>query len=241
MRGCMHGVLMRCLAALLPSALAWSAAAATATDCTRQPVAPARAHAVGTDMVVNGLPTRVLTMEFAGTAEAVSDAWRQYWTREGVPARGQRAGGQYVLSAIDGLCHYVLSLEPRPAPGGYVAGIFSVSKLAPVASGAGLGELGLPPGAKVLSDVQSTDRGQRGRTLVVRLPGNAQGARQRAADRLAAQGWSSVVQMPAPMADGSGRIEGLTLAMQRQQERMDATFVDRAGQTDAVITVARPE
>ncbi len=226
------------LALALP---AHAALAQSAADCRRQPLAPARAHVVGDDMVVNGMPTRILAVQFGEPAEAVSEAWRRYWTRESVPARAQSVSGQYVLSAIEGECHYVLSLEPARTPDGRTAGLFSASRMATVAPRQSLAEIGVPLAAKVMSDVESRDRGLRGRTLVLRLPGRAQAARERYASDMRARGWTSLAQMPAPATDGSGRTEGHTLAMQRGQDRLDAAFVDRAGQTDAVLNLARPE
>ena len=63
--------------------------AVAGTACNKTPVQPQSAEAIGRDMIVNGVPTSVVGMQFAGTPKDVSKAFRDFWTREDVPAKGR--------------------------------------------------------------------------------------------------------------------------------------------------------
>lgn len=98
-----------CLAGALISPTAFADSA-----CNKQPVPAASVQAVGRDMIVSGVPTSVLAVDFNGTPEDVTNQFRDFWTREDVPFKGQRGPSGLLLSALDGNCHYVLTSRRSP-------------------------------------------------------------------------------------------------------------------------------
>jgi hypothetical protein len=213
-----------------------------ADACSRQPVAAQRVQMLGRDMLVNGVPASVYGMEFDGSPDDVSNAFRAFWTRAHVPAVGRRNGSDLLLAALDGACHYVLVVPPR-VDGAPTKGLMSVMRL----DGAGTAQhldgadIPLPEGARTVSDVESRDGRQTGRTWVLEVSGDMKDNAQRYAQRLQQAGWRVVAQSPALRLDGSQRVIGDVLSMRRGSDAIDAAFTNRKGQTEAVIhATARP-
>ncbi|MDQ7978472.1 hypothetical protein QYH69_14575 [Paraburkholderia sp. SARCC-3016] len=227
---------------------------AAAAQCERIPVQPERVQVIGHDMLIDGIPTTVFDLQFTGSAHEVSDAFRAFWTREGVPAKARLESSGLLLSALDGPCHYVLQVAPvREGP--HAKGLMSVMRLAggdtthhiPDAA------IPLPPGATRVSDVESRDPGQSGRTSIVRVTGDAAQQARRYSDMLAAQGWSAIAIAPAYAVsgtangaddgaiDGAQQVAGTAIAMQRGSDRIDAVFSGGSGNgaTQAVIHLTR--
>lgn len=208
------------------------------TACNKQPVKAERTQAVGRDMIVNGVPTSIWRLEFGGTPDDVSNEFRDFWTHEDVPAKGQRQPAGWMLTALDDTCQYVLNVQ-TPRPGARTSGLLSVMNL----SGNARHQIPdsatpLPDGGTVISDVESRDPGQAGRTWLIELPGRARDNAQRYSDQLSDHGWSMVAKAPAYVADGSQQA-GDAVVMQRGGERLDAVFSDRNGKTQAVVNAAR--
>jgi hypothetical protein len=191
---------------------------------------------IGRDMLVNGVPASVYGMEFDMSPDQVSDAFRAFWTRAKVPAMGRRDASGLMLAALDGACHYVLVIAPR-ADGGPTKGLMSVMRVDGVRAQHRIDAAGvaLPEGARHVSDVESRDGRQKGRTWLLVMAGDTKDNAQRYARRLQEAGWRIVAQAPALRLDGSQRETGDVLAMQRGGERIDAVFSKRNGQTEAVI------
>ncbi|SDJ50347.1 hypothetical protein SAMN04487926_15621 [Paraburkholderia steynii] len=211
-------------------------AVASGQACDRQSVHAERVQMIGRDMLVNGVPTSVYGMEFDGTPDDVSDAFRTYWTRAHVPATGRRDASGTLLAALDGMCHYVLVIPPR-VEGSRTKGLMSVMRLdgADAAHRIGASTVPLPQGARAVSDVESRDGRQTGRTWLLEVNGDTKDNAQRYARRLQEAGWRIVAQAPALRLDGSQRAMGDVLAMQRGSERVDAVFSNHNGRTEAVI------
>ena len=207
--------------------------------CDKQPVKAERVQAVGLDMLINGVPTSVRALDFAGTADEVSSAFREFWTQEDVPAKGIRGPDGLVLSALDGACLYVLTI-PDAQEGAPTKGTLSVMQISRQKASHAIAGSAIPlPEGTTISDVESRDPGQAGRTWLIQMSGNASDNARRYANQLAQQGWSTVAQAPAFQLDGSGRVLGSALAMQRGNDRLDAIFTARNGQTEAVINATR--
>jgi len=204
--------------------------------CDRQPVHAERVQMIGRDMLVNGVPASVYGLEFDGTPDDVSNAFRAFWTRSHVPATGRRDASGMLLAALDGMCHYVLVIAPR-VEGSRTKGLMSVMRLdgTGAAHRIGASTVPLPEGASAVSDVESRDGRQTGRTWLLEVSGATQDNAQRYARRLQEAGWRVVAQAPALRLDGSQRAMGDVLAMQRGSERIDAVFSNRNGRTEAVI------
>ncbi|HEY3598002.1 MAG TPA: hypothetical protein VGL08_10895 [Paraburkholderia sp.] len=213
---------------------------AAATSCDRQPVKPERVQILGLDMLVNGVPTSVYGLEFAESPEQVSDEFRAFWTRDAVPAKGQRGPSGLLLTALDDTCHYVLLLAPQPR-GAHTKGVMSVMRLTGGATRHLIPDsaVPLPQGGNTVSDVESHDPGQTGRTWIVDIGGDPAANAQRYSSLLTQQGWSTVAQAPAYRLDGSPRVQGNAVALQRGADRLDAVFSDRNGQTEAVVHATR--
>ncbi|GJH38094.1 hypothetical protein CBA19CS91_35075 [Paraburkholderia hospita] len=213
-------------------------AVASAQACDRQPVHAERVQMIGRDMLVNGVPASVYGMEFDGTPDDVSDAFRAFWTRAHVPATGRRDASGTLLAALDGVCHYVLVVPPR-VEGSRTKGLMSVMRLDGAGVGAthriGASTVPMPDGARTVSDVESRDGRQAGRTWLLEVNGGTKDNVQRYARRLQEAGWRVVAQAPALQLDGSQRAMGDVLVMQRGSERIDAVFSNRSGHTEAVI------
>ncbi|MFC0399671.1 hypothetical protein [Paraburkholderia rhizosphaerae] len=211
-------------------------------ECDRRPVQPERIQAIGRDMLVNGVPTAVYGLEFAQSADRVSDAFRAFWAREGVPAKARLESSGLLLTALDGACHYVLLITPvrKASP---AKGVMSVMRLNGGTARHRIPDTvaPLPPGSKTVSDIESHDPGQTGRTWIVRLDGDAASQARRYGNVLAAQGWTTVALMPVQPIGGTRQTQavGSAIGMQRGRDRVDAVFSDRLGQTQAVIHVTR--
>lgn len=223
----------------LACALAYGVAHAD-TACDKQPVKAERTQALGRDMIVNGVPTSVWRLEFAGSPDEVSNEFREYWTRDDVAAKGMRTPSGWLLAALDESCQYVLSL-PKQAEGARTAGLLSVMRLSEDAVRHQVPDssIRLPDGGKIISDVESRDPGQAGRTWLIQMPGRADDNAKRYSSQLSEQGWSTVATAPAYTFDGTQQIKGNALVMQRRDERLDAVFSDRNGQTEVVVNAAR--
>jgi len=203
--------------------------------CNRQPVHPSRVQTISRDMLINGVPVAVYAVDFDASPDDVSNAFRAYWTQAHVPARGWRDASGLLLSALDGNCHYVLTLPPQ-SNGASAKGVMSVMRL----DGGARHRIDsrrvpLPDGARPLGDVESRDGQQTGRTWLISTDGDTQDAARRYARQLEAAGWKVVAQAPALTFDGTQRALGDMLAMQRGSDRIDAMFSRRSGSTEAVI------
>ncbi|MFM0061220.1 hypothetical protein PQR64_37025 [Paraburkholderia phytofirmans] len=228
-------VLDGCLVCALITASAVAGAA-----CNKTPVPPQSVQAFGRDMIVNGVPTSVVGMEFAGTASDVSKAFREFWINEDVPAKGQSNSSGLMLSALDDHCLYMLAIPAQPERS-RTRGLMSVIRL-------GDGEVvhripdsavPLPEGSKILSDVESQDPGQTGRTWLLDISGDARWNAQRYRNSLVAQGWMSVGRQPDYQAVGKSSAQGTAFAMQHGRDSMDVSFSDNDGRTVAVINATR--
>jgi hypothetical protein len=223
---------------------------AAAARCDRLPVQPERVQVIGRDMLIDGMPTTIFGLEFAGSANDVSDAFRSFWTREGVPAKARLEASGLLLTALDGPCHYVLLIAPvREGP--HARGLMSVMRLTggDVTHRIPDDAVPLPQGAKRVSDVESSDPGQSGRTWIVRVAGDAAQQARRYSGLLAAQGWTAIAIAPAYTVDSTAngaagsaqQVAGTAVAMQRGSDRVDAIFSGGNGNSaaQAVIHVTR--
>ena len=235
MNGFHHFVRGACLASALVTG-----AAVAGVACDKKPVQPLSTQAIGRDMIVNGVPTSVVGMQFAGAPADVSKAFRDFWTREGVPAKGQPDSSGLLLSALDGQCLYVLSIPPQPQ-GDSTRGLLSVLRLgdSQVVHRIPDSAVPLPEDGKVVSDVESRDPGQTGRTWLLDVPGEARWNAQRYRNSLTMRGWLSVGRQPDYQSTGGARAQGTAFAMQRGGDSVDASFSDHDGKTIAVVNATR--
>lgn len=224
-----------CIASVLIAGTAVAGAA-----CNKRPVQPQSTQAIGRDMILNGVPTSVVGMQFAGTTDDVSKAFRDFWTSEDVPAKGRPSSSGLLLSALDGQCLYVLSI-PQQREGNHTRGLMSVIRL-----GGGKAEhlipdsaVPLPEDSKVVSDVESRDPGQTGRTWLLDVPGEARWNAQRYRNSLATRGWASVGRQPDYQSAGEASAQGTAFAMQHGSVSVDVSFSDRDGKTVAVVNAIR--
>jgi hypothetical protein len=97
----------------------------------------------------------------------------------------------------------------------------------------------LPEGSKVLSDVESHDPGQTGRTWLLGMSGDARWNAQRYRNSLVAQGWMSVGRQPDYQSAGKPTAQGTAFAMQHGRDSVDVSFSDNDGRTVAVINATR--
>jgi len=81
--------------------------------CDKTPVRPRSVEAIGRDMIVNGVPTSLVGMQFDGTVDDVSKAFREFWTLEDAPAKAKSTASGLMLSAVDGECLYLLNCRRR--------------------------------------------------------------------------------------------------------------------------------
>ena len=212
-----EGLRGACRRALLSACLLMLPFAAPAQErCDKQPVAPERIEMVGRDMLINGLESTVTAVTLPGSSQDVSAAFRDFWSREDVPAKGRSLGASLALSALDGDCFYLLQL-PRQSTAEAVRGILSVTRLTPRARQHQIRaeQVALPAGGRTLSDIESRDIRQTGRTWVLDVPGRGKEGMEAYQRRLAGEGWRLVAQAPAYALDGSNAVNGHALAMQR--------------------------
>ncbi|WP_244217860.1 hypothetical protein [Paraburkholderia caledonica] len=191
-------------------------------------------------MIVNGVPVSVVGMQFDGTVDDVSKAFRAFWTAENAPAKGRSTASGLMLSAVDGNCLYLLNL-PLQQERAYTRGLMSVIRLGTAEANLKIPDsaIPLPEEGKVLSDVESRDRGQTGRTWLLDIPGEARWNAQRYRNRLALQGWINLGREPEYQSVGTRSPQGKAFAMQRGKDSVDASFSDRDGRTVAVINATR--
>jgi hypothetical protein len=213
--------------------------AVAGTACNKTPVPPQSSQAFGRDMIVNGVPTSLVGMQFAGTSDDVSNAFREFWLREDVPAKGRSDSSGLLLSALDGNCLYVLSIV-RQQDAESTRGLMSIIRLGtnqadhriPDAS------IPLPEDSKVMSDIESRDPGQTGRTWMLDMPGQARWNAQRYRNTLIARGWIDVGRQPDYQSTSSA-IQGASFAMQHGRDSLDVSFSNRDDRSVAVIHATR--
>lgn len=225
---CVAGALISCIS----SAFAGNA-------CNKTPVRPQNSQAFGRDMIVNGVPSSLIGMQFAGTPNDVSNAFREFWLREDVPAKGRANSSGLLLSALDGACLYVLSIS-REQNTAYTRGLMSVIRLDGKTADYRIPDssIPLPEDGKVLSDIESRDAAQTGRTRTLDIPGDPRWNAQRYRSSLAMRGWVIVGRQPDYQSTGS-TVQGAAFAMQHGGDSLDASFSDRDGRTIAVIHATR--
>ncbi|CAB3649830.1 hypothetical protein LMG22037_00928 [Paraburkholderia phenoliruptrix] len=218
----------------------FAGAANAATSCDKTPVKPRSVEAIGRDMVVNGVPTSLVGMQFDGTVDDVSKAFREFWIAENAPAKGRSTASGLMLSAVDGNCLYLLSLPPQQ-DGARTRGLMTVAVLGRNRAEHRIPDsaIPLPEESKVLSDVESRDGAQTGRTWLIDVPGEARWNAQRYRNLLALQGWANVGRQPDYVSVGIQSPQGKALVMQRGKDSVDASFSDRDGRTVAVINATR--
>ncbi|WP_236066838.1 hypothetical protein [Paraburkholderia haematera] len=214
--------------------------AVAGTACNKQPVQPQSVQAIGRDMIVNGVATSIVGIQYAGTPDDVSKAFREFWTAENVPAKSQNNPSGLLLSALDGPCLYTLTIAPQP-DGSRTRGLMSVIRVGneQVTHRIPDAAIPLPEGGKVVSDIESRDPGQTGRTWMINLQGDARWNALQYRNRLAAQRWSSVGRQPDYQSSGARSVAGTAFVMQRDADSVDASFSDRDGKTVAVINAIR--
>jgi hypothetical protein len=222
------------------SALLFSGNAVAGNACNKTPVQPQSVQAVGRDMIVNGVPTSVVGMQFAGTTEDVSRAFREFWIREDVPAKGRSNASGLLLSALDDQCLYILSI-PTQNEGDHTRGLMSVVRLGSDQAKHRIPDsaIPLPEESTILSDVESHDPGQTGRTWLLDMPGDPQWNAQRYRNTLAARGWVNVARQPDYQSTGTRAAQGTAFAMQHGADSVDVSFSDRGGRTAAVVNAIR--
>jgi hypothetical protein len=232
---------VHCLArgGLLACALISSVAFA-GTACNKQPVPPQSVEAIGRDMIVNGVPSSVVGMQFAGTPDDVTKQFRDFWTDQDVPVKGQNGSSGLMLSALDDHCLYVLTIPQQPNRAS-TRGLMNVIRIGsdPVGHQVPDSAVPLPEGSKTVSDVESRDPGQTGRTWLIEMPGDARTNAQQYRDRLIRQGWSSIGREPGYLSGGMRQTQGTAFSMQHGNDSVDASFSDRGGKTVAVINAIR--
>jgi hypothetical protein len=232
---------VHCLArgACIAGALIVGTSAAHAA-CNKTPVQPQSTVAIGRDMIVNGVPTSVIGMQFAGTVDDVSNAFRDFWSREDAPAKSRSGSSGLLLSALDGPCLYVLSIPPQPRQD-HTRGLMSVIRLGGSDAGYRIPDAAvpLPEGSKVVSDVESRDPGQTGRTWLLEIPGDARWNAQRYRNSLTTLGWVSVGRQPDYRSTDAAAAQGTAFAMQHGGDSVDVSFSDRSGKTVAVVNAIR--
>ena len=191
-------------------------------------------------MIVNGVPTSILGLDFTGTPDDVSKQFRAFWVDEGVPAKIQRGPSGLLLSALDEHCLYILNIPPQPDDA-HTRALMSVIKLGtePVRRQLPDSAVPLPESAKTVSDVESHDPGQTGRTWIIELPGDARWNAQQYRNLLAQQGWSSIGQQPSYQSGMGQSTPDTAFSMQHGSDSLDASFSDRNGKTVAVINATR--
>lgn len=224
-----------CIAVVL-----FSSTAMANTACNKQPVPPQSIQAIARDMIVNGVPTSVVGMQFAGTPSEVASTFREYWKADDVPTKSQNDPSGTLLSALDDQCLYVLTISPQPDTT-RTRGLMSIIKLGtePAIHRIPDSAVPLPEESKVMSDIESRDPGQTGRTWVLDVPGEARWNAQRYRNMLAARGWVSVGREPNYLSAGARSTHGTAFTMQRSDDSVDVSFSDRGGRTVAVVNATR--
>jgi hypothetical protein len=217
-----------------------SGAAFADTACNKQPVETQSVVAIGRDMIVNGVPTSIVGVEMAGTPGDVSSEFREFWSRENVRTKIQTGPSGLLLSALDDHCLYVLSISPQQN-GAHTRGLMSVIRMGGDATRHQVPDsaVPLPEGGKTVSDIESHDPGQTGRTWLIEISGSARWNAQRYRDLLVAEGWVSVGLQPTYQSDGGRMVSNTAFAMQHGVDSLDVSFSDRDGKTAAVINVTR--
>lgn len=217
-----------------------SGAAFADTACNKQPVETQSVVVIGRDMIVNGVPSSIIGVEVSGTPDDVSNEFREFWSRENVRTKTQSGPSGLLLSALDDHCLYVLSISTQPN-GAHTRGLLSVIRMGSDAVKHQVPDsaIPLPEGGKTVTDIESHDPGQTGRTWLIEMPGSARWNAQRYRDLLATEGWVSVGLQPAYQSDDGRAVPNTAFAMQHGADSLDVSFSDRNGKTAAVINVTR--
>lgn len=126
----------------------------------------ARIEPIGTQVRLNGIPMR---MQRVLTAQTPEDVARHYRAALGPQHAAERLPDRLVLS--QGRDAYFITISIRPLAPGMTEALVSVAdaRAARQAGGRTLG-FRLPADSVVLSDIESTDAGQRSRQLVLSNP-----------------------------------------------------------------------
>jgi hypothetical protein len=216
---------------------AWicTALPAAANECDRQPVRAASVQAIGSDMVVNGSAMAVRAVTFDAPADEVAREFRAYWKREELPSQALSGKRGLTMSALDGICQYVLEM-PAGQNGAPSRGVMSVMRLDGSVHHAIPSSVAVLPGGAIRSDVESRDPDKVGRMWVIDLAGQAHGNASRYRDALARSGWTALAPQPGYEWSGTNAPK-YGLAMQKGRYQLDAAFSAQRGGTAAVINV----
>ena len=185
---------------------------------------------VGEDVVVNGMKMQMLQVEGKQKVAPTFDQVEKEWTEAGYLVKRSQAEGWNVLAALSEKCLTTLQLVDKGGSFGYLA-VNKLDKYAKVRQP----KVPLPPGAKVLSTVQSDDDGRKGSTMALAVSQSVQQLTEFYLKRLRDDDWSGV-QAQALMGKDRA-LAGSTVTGQRGRDRIEVVIV-RDGDVKVVINMA---
>lgn len=158
----------------------------------------ARLKAVGDDLNINGLPTRVWEISSTRSPEEVLAFYRQEWQRpaesEGPGYIEKEAGGWQIISRSED--PYLYTVQLREAAMGSSFGFLAVSTPMELADHTP-DEFARPAGSELLMDLKSDDAGKRGRVVQFKNRQSVEANYRFYRKRYMARGWRELSRLPA--------------------------------------------
>jgi len=209
-------------------ALALVLGAASATACPQRVPAGLAPTVVGEGIQVSGMRLSILKVQGAEPAGQLLDRVERAWRGEGFDVRRTRSGGWDILAALGERCLTTLQLAER----GSANGFFAVNPLARARVSAPMA----PPGARLLSSVNSDDDGRRGSISALTSSQSVEALRDYYMRRLHEDDWQGVRAQAS--AGKGGRIDTVVVSAQRGREQIEVVLWR---ELDSHIVVNRAE
>lgn len=213
-------------ALILLLALAGSGAARA---CPEKIPSGMRAVTVAEAVTVNTLGLSIVQVESRESAPAVFDRVEKEWKAAGFAVRRNQAEGWQVLAAASDKCMTTLQLVQRSGAFGYLAVNRMSGKVSKPAA------LPAPPGATLLSTVESNDDGRHGVTAMFAATQSVQTLAEFYKQRLESDKWTAVKAVGT--ADSNGQFADAAVSGQRGRERIEVVIVRDEG-SKVVINMA---
>ena len=196
--------------------------------CPEQLPPKMTAAAVGDDLAVNGMPVSILYVQGPEPVATVFAQLEKVWREAGYDVRRNTLPGWSVLSALSDKCMTTLQLQGQSGSAGYLA----VQRRAPSALAA-RPSVPMPPGATVLSVVDSNDQGRKATITALKTWQPLTAVREFFVHRLREERWGAV-RADVAMSDRNLGPQAVVVSAQRGNQRIEVVLW-RDGDTWIVI------
>ncbi len=218
---------------MLGLVLSASASAQNSTPWPQVPLPPrANVQWIADDMKVDGIPMRVMRFDSQTSREEVAAYYTAHWSG-GYPTKPSvtTSGNTTVVGQAHG--PYYMTVKVREEPHQHSSGWIAVSQMLGNKVELAAGGLPIPPGAKIMSVVESRDPGKWCRQLVISYEGSVDNAINFYEAALNGAGWEQIQKTwSAPPGVGPRAALGV---YQRDQSQLAISVTQAKGQRTSIM------